>query len=137
MVRRKSTSRKTQARPAARPAAARAEARKALQATLDSVAGRLQRDRRLRPGSIVFRDPDDEGAAFVLRASGDTVEIVAGADADPVLEVSGDPRRLKAIVEGQKDARAQFFAGGISVRGDMHYLSELGMTLGFLKTPLV
>jgi predicted lipid carrier protein YhbT len=137
MVRRKSTSRKTKARPAARPAAARAEARKALQSTLDTVAGRLLRDRRLRPGSIVFRDPDDEHAAFALRASGDTVEIVAGVDADPVLEVSGDPRRLKSIIEGQKDARAQFFAGGISVRGDMHYLSELGMTLGFLKTPLV
>jgi hypothetical protein len=31
----------------------------------------------------------------------------------------------------------QFFAGGIRVRGDIAYLSELGMRLGFLDRPLV
>jgi hypothetical protein len=55
----------------------------------------------------------------------------------PLLEVIGDPRRIRAIVRGEKDARMQFFAGVIRVRGDMHYLSELGMQLGFLKTPIV
>ena len=48
----------------------------------------------------------------------------------------GDPRRLAAIVRGEKDGRRQFLAGGIRVRGDMSYLSELGMRLGFLDTPI-
>jgi hypothetical protein len=51
--------------------------------------------------------------------------------------VIGDPTRLQAILRGKKDARRQFFAGGIRIRGDMHYLSEVGMRLGFLKTPII
>jgi hypothetical protein len=66
------------------------------------------------------------------------VAIGGGDDrSPPLLEVIGDPRRIGAIVRGTKDARMQFFAGGIRVRGDMHYLSEIGMRLGFLKKPIV
>jgi hypothetical protein len=94
-------------------------------------------ERTLRPGAIVFRDPGDERATFALRATDRRAELVDGPDADPLLEISGDPRRLRAILEGRKDAREQFYVGGISVRGDMRYLSELGLALGFLKSPLV
>jgi hypothetical protein len=86
----------------------------------------------------VFRAVEGEAPIFTLRSSDRTAAIEAGAgDATPLLEVIGDPRRIAAIVRGEKDARLQFFAGGIRVRGDMHYLSELGMQLGFLKTPIL
>lgn len=110
----------------------------ALQQAVEAAAARLQPERRLRPGAIVFRAAEGETPIFALRSSerGAMVEASA-ADAAPLLEVIGDPRRISAIVRGEKDARMQFFAGGIRVRGDMHYLSELGMQLGFLKKPIV
>ena len=73
-----------------------------------------------------------------LRVGETGVRVESGGDyGEPLLEVRGDPRRIQAILRGEKDARKQFFAGGIRVRGDMHYLSELGMRLGFLKTPII
>ncbi len=36
----------------------------------------------------------------------------------------------------QKDAVREFLAGGLRVRGDLRYLSDLGMELGFLHRPL-
>ncbi len=127
----------TQARSSTKSSAAVERSRKELQSSLEEVAPRLLKDRALRPGAIVFRDVRDDAAVFALRTSGERAEIAAGTDSDPLLEITGDPRRLRAIIEGRKDAREQFFAGGISIRGDMHYLSELGLALGFLKTPLV
>jgi predicted lipid carrier protein YhbT len=109
----------------------------ALQQAVKTMAPELHRERTLRPGLIVFRAPDGE-ATFALRVSETGVRVESGGDyGEPLLEVRGDPRRLQAILRGEKDARKQFFAGGIRVRGDMHYLSELGMRLGFLKTPII
>jgi predicted lipid carrier protein YhbT len=110
---------------------------RALQQAVEKIAPELHRDRTLRSGAIVFRAPESE-ARFALRVSEGGVRVESGGEyADPLLEVIGDPRRLHAILRGAKDARKQFFAGGIRVRGDMHYLSDLGMKLGFLKTPIV
>ena len=110
----------------------------ALQQAVETAVARLQSQRLLRPGTIVFRAAEGETPIFALRSSerGAMVEQSAD-DAAPLLEVIGDPRRISAIVRGEKDARLQFFAGGIRVRGDMQYLSELGMELGFLKKPIV
>lgn len=112
---------------------------KALQQAVEKAATQLHRDRLLRPGAIVFHTMEEaEGATFALRSTDAGVQIESGAgQSEPLLEVFGDPRRIEAILKGEKDARKQFFAGGIRVRGDMHYLSELGMRLGFLKTPIV
>jgi len=111
---------------------------KALQQTVETVATRLHRDKLLQPGTIVFRAAADDSPSFALRAGESGVQIeYGGQHADTVLEVIGDPRRIDAIVRGRKDARMQFFAGGIRVRGDMYYLSRIGMELGFLKKPLL
>jgi predicted lipid carrier protein YhbT len=120
-----------------RSKAAADRARAELQASIESAMSRLLKEGRLQSGSIAFRDPGDDGTVFVFRATGNRFEFAREVDSAPLLEISGDPKRLQAIIEGRKDAREQFFAGGISVRGDMHYLSELGMMLGFLKTPIV
>ena len=109
-----------------------------LQQTIEGIATRLYRDRLLQHGTIVFRVAEGNAPAFALRVTEYGVHIEPGADhADALLEVMGDPRRIDAIVRGRKDARLQFFAGGLRVRGDMHYLSRLGIELGFLKTPIV
>lgn len=94
----------------------------------------------LKPGLIVFRAADGSATdlCVLVHASGVDVGVRADAtDEKPALEVWGEPRRLESIVRGEKDARKQFFAGGIQVRGDMRYLSELGMRLGFLDQPIV
>jgi hypothetical protein len=113
------------------------ESVRALQQAVESAATRLHRDRGLRPGAIVFRTAEGEAPLFTLRATETSFQLDTTAEAAPLLEVIGDPRRIRAIVRGEKDARLQFFAGGIRVRGDMNYLSELGMQLGFLKKPIV
>ena len=101
------------------------------------MAPQLHRDRVLRRGVIVFRALEGD-ASFALRVGDTGVQVESGGDyGEPLLEVKGDARRLQAITRGEKDARKQFLAGGIRVRGDMHYLSELGMRLGFLKTPII
>jgi SCP-2 sterol transfer family len=109
-----------------------------LRQAVESVAERLYHDRLLKPGAIVFKAAAGDSAAFTLVASETGVQTQSGSQhAEPLLEVIGDPRRIEAILRGTKDARKQFFTGGIRVRGDMHYLSQLGMQLGFLKTPIV
>jgi hypothetical protein len=114
-----------------------AELEKAVATAADSLRG----DRLLRDGSIVLRTDSEAAGGFVLQTSSGRFEVVPlegmEQEAAPLLEVIGDPRRLAAIVRGEKDARRQFLAGGIRVRGDMSYLSELGMQLGFLDEPIV
>jgi hypothetical protein len=114
------------------------ESLRSLQQAVENAAARLHRDGLLKPGAIVFRVAEGQSAAVTLLASESGVEIQPGGDqAAPLLEVIGDPRRLEAILLGRKDAQMQYFAGGILVQGDMHYLSELGMQLGFLKQRIV
>jgi hypothetical protein len=109
----------------------------ALQQAVKTTARELHREGILRPGVIVFRAPDSE-ATFAVRVDETGVQLEFGGDyGEPLLEVRGNPRRIQAIQRGKKDARKQFFAGGIRVRGDMHYLNELGMRLGFLKTSII
>jgi hypothetical protein len=109
-----------------------------LRQAVESVADRLYHDRLLKPGAIVFKAAAGDSPAFTLVANESGVQTQSGSQhAEPLLEVIGDPRRIEAILRGTKDARKQFFTGGIRVRGDMHYLSQLGMQLGFLKTPIV
>lgn len=117
--------------------------RKALPALLEaarSAADRLQREKVLQPGTIVLHSGSGAGG-FVLTCGAGGTEfqpLEPGAEtASARLEVICDPQRLTSIIQGRKDARMQFFAGGIRVRGDMAYLSEIGLKLGFLDRPLI
>ena len=130
-------------KPAARKPSATTVARHVadLEDAVASAAEKLRGDRVLREGSIVLRADSESAAGVVVRSGRKGVELAplaaaAADDAPPLIEVIGDPRRIAAIVRGEKDARRQFLAGGLRVRGDMSYLSELGMRLGFLETPI-
>ena len=127
-------------RPAARTGGTTAVERErlnALQQAVEAVAPQLHRDRVLKPGTIVFRASAADTDGFALRGTETSVHVESGGDhSEPLLEVIGDPRRIQSILRGTKDARIQFFAGGIRVRGDIQYLSDLGMKLGNLKKPI-
>ena len=52
------------------------------------------------------------------------------------IQVMGDANTVRAILDGDRDAREQFLAGGLRVQGDLRYLSDLALELGVLKEPL-
>jgi hypothetical protein len=51
--------------------------------------------------------------------------------------VIGDARRIRGILEGEKDATRQFLAGGFRIRGDLQYASDLALELGYIEQPLL
>lgn len=105
------------------------------EARLNEFCTRLALATRLRRGKILFKltEPDGE---FCLDCEPGNVRVskeipAAGHD----IQVYGPASRILAILEGKKDGRAQFLAGGIRVRGNMAYLSDLALQLGIIKEP--
>lgn len=91
----------------------------------------------LRDGVVRFRFNDTDDAT--VRLAKGRAEITADEDdleRQPLLEVMGDRKRIQAILDGKKDARAQFLAGGLRIRGDLRYFGELAVELGILDEPL-
>ena len=105
-----------------------------------SAADRLRVDRVLKPGNIVLHSGSAAGG-YMVKCSEGGVEFkplsVGDETGSARIEVIGDPRRLASIIQGKRDARMVFFAGGIRIRGDIAYLSEIGLKLGFLDRPLI
>jgi hypothetical protein len=106
-------------------------------AFLEPLVERLSSTRSVRPGTITLHLTGGRPAHLLCEPSGvRTAEgPLAGAE-PPLLEVYGDADRIRAILDGEKDAVREFLAGGLRVRGDLRYLSDLGMELGFLRRPL-
>jgi hypothetical protein len=94
----------------------------------------------LRAGNVVLHLVGSEAGDYCLECSGGGVRINEGAgvgtDPPPLLEVFGDSNVIRAIIDGEKDAVRQFYAGGIRIRGDLRYFSDLALELGILKEPL-
>jgi hypothetical protein len=103
---------------------------------LRPIAERLNDMDSLREGTIVLHFPEGESA--YLHCKRGAVEIAEGAPTEypPLIEVFGDRKRIQAILEGEKDARMQFLAGGLRLRGDLGYFSELAVEMGILREPL-
>jgi hypothetical protein len=111
-----------------------------LHKSLDRAAQKLEESTSLRPGHIVLRLGGAGGGNFAFQCSEGKVRLVesptAGADELPLVEVLADAETARAIIDGEKDAQKQFFSGGIRVRGDLRYFSDLAVELGLLETPL-
>ena len=76
------------------------------------------------------------GGDFYLHSTSTGCSVSREAAAGPpIIEVIGDADRIRRILDGSKDGRLQFYAGGIRVRGDLKYLSELSHEMGFIKDP--
>jgi hypothetical protein len=108
--------------------------------SLGRLAKKLQDTKSLTKGEIVFRLAGSGGGNFSLECSEKDVRVqesaAVGAERLPLIEVMGDAGTIQAILDGEKDARKEFVAGGVRVRGDLRYLSDLAMELGLLKEPL-
>jgi len=105
-------------------------------AALNDFASKFDRARTRRAGSILLRLTGENGGDFYLQSSSTgcciSRESTAGT---PHIEVIGDANRIRAILEGRKEGRLQFYAGGIRVRGDLQYLSDLAYEMGLIKEP--
>jgi hypothetical protein len=120
-------------------------ARTRVESALHDLAPRLGRARRIRHGDIVFRLSGPSGTSdSVLTADRDGVRVVPADDVvpangrtrKPLVEVLGDPEAVRAVLAGEVEGRERFLAGGIRVRGDLRYLSDLALELGLLAKPL-
>lgn len=104
-------------------------------AFFETFTKRVSQTKALKEGSIVFRLTGE--GDYCVDCSPKTAELTVGMPrSTPIIEVLGDAKRIQAILEGKKDARAQFMAGGLRVRGDLRYLSDLALELGILEEPL-
>jgi hypothetical protein len=108
-----------------------------VETVLGNAAKRLGTAKALRGGHILLHLKGTGGGVYHLDCSAGPPKVVKGAPrAAPTIEVIGDAKRILAIIEGKKDGRRQFLAGGIRVRGDLRYLSDLALELGIIKEPL-
>lgn len=116
---------------------ARQSSTASLESTLGKLADRLGKTRSMRDGAVIFHLTGPGGGEFSLDCSAGRARAAKGKSARPVLlEIHGDAARIRAILDGRKDAVTQFLAGGIRVRGDLPYFSKLAVELGLLKQPL-
>jgi hypothetical protein len=110
--------------------------RAAFESTLRGLAPKVAAARKLRKGDIAFRPTG--GTPVVLAAQKGKAEVVPaeGRSGKPIVEVLGDPDAIHAVLSGAVEGRAQFLRGGLRVRGDLRYLSDLATELGLLAKPL-
>lgn len=109
-------------------------ARESVEAAVSKFSANFERARTRRIGSILLRLTGENGGAFYLHSTSTGCSVSREATAEsPQVEVIGNADRIRAILDGSKEGRLQFYAGGIRVRGDMRYLSELAHEMGFIK----
>jgi hypothetical protein len=91
----------------------------------------------VRDGDIVLRLDGPDGGIHHLRLRGGRLQTdAASAGTVPHCELIGDARTVRAVIDGRKDARATFLAGGFRLRGDLRYASEVALALGLIDSPL-
>jgi hypothetical protein len=98
---------------------------------------KLSQAKALRRGHVVLRLSGSEGGNFCFSFDGKS--FVSSAEIPPgphAVELIGDGKRIRSVLSGAKDARAQFLAGGFRLRGDMKYISDLAVELGLLTQPI-
>ena len=109
---------------------------KSVEATLSKVSANFERARTRRVGSILLRLTGENGGDFYLHSTSTGCSVSREAPAGlPHIEVIGSADRIRAILDGSKDGRLQFYAGGLRVRGDLQYLSDLAHEMGFITEP--
>lgn len=92
---------------------------KTVETSLASFAAKFERARTRRAGSILLRLTGESGGDFYLHSDSTGCSMSREASASPPhIEVMGDAKRIRAILDGTKEGRLQFYAGGIRVRGD-------------------
>jgi SCP-2 sterol transfer family len=110
------------------------------ESSLATFAKRVQEAKAARPGSIAFHATGVGSGAYRIHTGQGRPRVVAFGRAtgekQPLIEVIGEAATLRAILDGKKDALKTFVGGGLRVRGDLAYLSELALELGLIEKPL-
>ena len=105
--------------------------------SLDALAKKLEGCASLRSGSIAFRLTGRGGGDYDIECGSGSAKV---RDAErrrvPDIEIIGTPAKVRALITGDKDPIKVFFTGGIRVRGDIRYASDLAVELGLLAEPL-
>lgn len=111
-----------------------------VQDTLERIRKRMNECRAVKPGNIDFHLSGASGGEYRISSRGGKTTISSavarGAGPAPLLEIWGDSDTICAIIDGRKDPVKQFLAGGIRVRGNLRYFSEVAVELGILDKPL-
>lgn|SRR5574341_2171900 len=109
-----------------------------IEPTLREVSKKLPNCRSLRHGNILVRTTGPGGGDYYVQSSDRGVELKREAPMEtlPDIEIMGEGRVIQAALGGGKDVRALFLSGGLRVRGDLRYLSDLALELDILKEPL-
>jgi hypothetical protein len=125
---------------AARPRPMKPDGRATAEEMVGALAQRLDASANVRTGDIVLHLAGAGGGEFCLTCRpGSTVVSSTGrgpAERKPLIEVWGEANVIRSIVSGEKDAVKQFMVGGIRIRGDLRYFSDLALELGILDAPL-
>lgn len=113
---------------------------KSLEDALERLRERIDATPRVKPGDVALHLSGKQAGEYRIglgRGKATVSAMAAGpADHRPTLEVWGDADTVRAILNGEKDPVKQFLVGGLRVRGDLRYLSEMGVELGILDKPL-
>lgn len=111
---------------------------KAIRDSITDLASKVERARSARTGDLVFRLTGAGAGTFRVRNGRVRTEVVESPEESEqtLIEVMGDSDKIQEILDGKVDARKQFLDGGIRVRGDLQYLSDLTTELGLMQHPL-
>jgi hypothetical protein len=124
----------------ARTRAAKTNGRETAEDTLGRLVQKLDASPNVRTGDIVFHLSGAGGGEFRLSSRpGKTIVSSTGRgpeDRKPLIEFWGDANVIRSIISGEKNALKQFMVGGIRIRGDLRYFSDLAVELGILDAPL-
>lgn len=114
-------------------------ARPPVKEMLASASARLNESRLTRRGDIVLRLSGEGGGNYCLSCDpGKTTvhEVDPLGSRSPLIEVSGDAQIICDIFEGKRNAFKQFLAGGLRLRGDLRYFSDLALEMKIIDKPL-
>lgn len=104
---------------------------------VDRFAAKLSKSKHLREGRFALRFTGLNQGTLSFNCSKDGVTISEGDSvAPPVVEMIGDRDLILSVLDGKKDGRAQFIAGGFRIRGDLKYASDVALELGIIDQPL-
>ncbi len=113
---------------------------KSLEDAFERLRERIDASPRVKPGEVELHLAGKQAGDYriSLGRGKATVATMAGGPGGqrPTLEVWGDADTIRAIINGEKDPVKQFLAGRMRIRGDLRYLSEMGVELGILDKPL-
>jgi hypothetical protein len=110
--------------------------RESVEAIVRKFSADFEKARTRRVGSILLRLTGENGGDFYVHSTNAGCSVSHEAAAGPPhVEVIGDADRICAILAGDKEGRLQFYAGGMRVRGDLQYLSELAHEMGLIREP--